>query len=346
MNHTTSGSFKTGKIKLNLNRSAKLFLQRFSVIVFIVLSLFLMFISRNDSQFSTNVRMKIIDTTTFFKENLMMEVRFNILNKYVDYFIVCESRFSHSGNKKKLYFNINDYKDFKKKIIYIILDHEPANLVNSSKKDTINERLNSIKRIAHQRDEIKTKLNYFSPNDFILHSDNDEIPNLENINFENDHNKILIFKQKIYYYKFNLFLPNVNWFGTKGCKVSEFKSSTWLREVKNKKYNFFRFDTFFSDFKYQNVKIVENGGWHFSNLKSIEGLRDKYLNDENHADYSDVMSIDNISNDIKNWEIGYDHNQDKKSISKLKKIKLIKEEKYNLPSYIKNNFVKYSDWVV
>ena len=208
------------------------------------------------------------------------------------------------------------------------------------------KRLNSIKRIAHQRDEIKTKLNYFSPNDFILHSDNDGIPNLENINFENDHNKILIFKQKIYYYKFNLFLPNVNWFGTKGCKVSEFKSSTWLREVKNKKYNFFRFDTFFSDFKYQNVKIVENGGWHFSNLKSIEGLRDKYLNDENHADYSDVMSIDNISNDIKNWEIGYDHNQDKKSISKLKKIKLIKEEKYNLPSYIKNNFVKYSDWVV
>ena len=96
------------------------------------------------------------------------------------------------------------------------------------------------------------------------------------------------------------------------------------------------------------IQLHQNGKGIESNIitNSIWIQLKEIINDENHADYSDVMSIDNISNDIKNWEIGYDHNQDKKSISKLKKIKLIKEEKYNLPSYIKNNFVNYSDWVV
>ena len=46
--------------------------------------------------------MKIIDTTTFFEEKLMMEIRFNILDEYVDNFIICESTFTHSGQKKKL----------------------------------------------------------------------------------------------------------------------------------------------------------------------------------------------------------------------------------------------------
>ena len=45
--------------------------------------------------------MKIIDTTTYFEEKLMMEVRFNILDPYVDHFIVCESLYTHSGEKKK-----------------------------------------------------------------------------------------------------------------------------------------------------------------------------------------------------------------------------------------------------
>ena len=59
--------------------------------------------------------MKIIDCTTFFQEKLMMEVRFNILDPYVDKFIVCEASFTHSGNKKSINFYPNDYPDFKKK---------------------------------------------------------------------------------------------------------------------------------------------------------------------------------------------------------------------------------------
>ena len=59
--------------------------------------------------------MKIFDCTTFFDENLMLEVRFNILNSFVDKFVITESKYSHSGDKKKLNFNYHKFYEFKKK---------------------------------------------------------------------------------------------------------------------------------------------------------------------------------------------------------------------------------------
>ena len=73
--------------------------------------------------------MNIFDCTTFFNERLMMDLRFNILNDHVSKFVVVESTFSHSGEKKKLNFNIDDYPKFKDKIIYIPIDKEPYGLV-------------------------------------------------------------------------------------------------------------------------------------------------------------------------------------------------------------------------
>ena len=57
--------------------------------------------------------MKIIDTTTYFEEKLMMDLRFKILNPYVDQFIVCEARFTHSGKEKEINFIIEPYTRFK-----------------------------------------------------------------------------------------------------------------------------------------------------------------------------------------------------------------------------------------
>ncbi len=64
--------------------------------------------------------MKIYDCTTFYSEHMMMDVRFNILDKHVHKFVVIESLFSHSGAKKKLNFDINNYPKFKDKIIYYL----------------------------------------------------------------------------------------------------------------------------------------------------------------------------------------------------------------------------------
>ena len=73
--------------------------------------------------------MKIIDTTTFFEEDMVMDIRFNILAPYVDKFVICESSYTHSGKKKKINFNIKDYPKFKDKIIHIIFDKDSDNLV-------------------------------------------------------------------------------------------------------------------------------------------------------------------------------------------------------------------------
>ena len=87
----------------------------------------------------------------------MMEIRFNILNKYVEKFIVVESRFSHSGKEKKLNFDINKYEKFKDKIIYLVIDDEPKDLIEIKNDNTNSaaKRLNSIKRLEQSYDHIK-----------------------------------------------------------------------------------------------------------------------------------------------------------------------------------------------
>ena len=157
----------------------------------------------------------------------MLEIRFNILKNYVDKFIVVEAMHSHSGEKKKLNFNINKFPEFKKKIIYLVVENEPDS-IKYKKRDNIlfeeekDMRRNSILRIAHQRDKIMECLNEANDDDYIFYSDNDEIPNFDNIDLENNKSKIIIFKQKLFYYKFNLLCDWVDWYGTKGCKKNIF----------------------------------------------------------------------------------------------------------------------------
>ena len=245
--------------------------------------------------------MKIIDTTTYFEEDLMMDLRFNVLDKYVDEFIVCEATFSHSGKEKNINFNKKNFPKFEKKINHIIVDKEPNDIINNKELSSAEQRLNSIARIREQRNYISKFIAKYDSNDYIIYSDNDEIPNLENINFEKNNNKVVIFKQKIFYYKLNLILPKVDWFGSKACKIKDLKNIDSLRNSKNKKYHFYRIDTFLSDIKHQNLKIVDEGGWHFSNLKNIEDLQKKYLNDENHSEYESLgFSIDRVKHNIKN----------------------------------------------
>jgi beta-1,4-mannosyl-glycoprotein beta-1,4-N-acetylglucosaminyltransferase len=289
--------------------------------------------------------MKIIDTTTYFEEELMMDLRFNILNPYVDKFIVCESTFTHSGNKKKINFDKKKYPKFKDKIIHLVLENEPDDLIKKDHLDTIEKRFNSILRIKHQRNYIIKALEEFSINDLVIYSDNDEIPNLENIDLKNVKKKFLIFNQKLFYYKLDLVVPKLSWFGSKACKLKYLKSIDNLRNIKNKKYSLFRFDTYFSDFKNVSVKIVNNGGWHFSNLKSAKQLEKKYLNDENHAEYElKDTSYETIKDNILRKVVPYNYEVDKSSNQRFNETKLDNIDLNYLPKYINNNIEKYKEW--
>ena len=295
--------------------------------------------------FILNNIMKIIDTTTYFKEDLILDLRFNALDKFVDYFIVCEAKFSHSGNKKPLNFNIKNFEKFKDKIIYIVIDKEPENIDYKNNHKIEIKRKNSILRINHQRDFIKSSLETFSPEDIVFYSDNDEIPNLTDVNFDKILDNIIIFNQKLFYYKFDLLLPNINWYGSKACKLKNLKNIDLLRATKNKNYPFYRLDTLFSDIKHQGVNIVSDGGWHFSNLKSIEELQRKFLNDENHSEYeARGYTIDRIKENIKNKSIDYNHEAKQDSVHRFSSSKLKKINTELLPTYIKKNFEKYKMW--
>ena len=289
--------------------------------------------------------MKIIDTTTYFEEKLMMNLRFNILNSYVDHFVVCEARFTHSGKNKDINFKKTDYPEFADKIIHLIIDKEPADIIKKENLKPQELRFNSVARIRAQRDYIMEALNSFSSDDYLIYSDNDEIPNLEFFDFNKNRDKIILFKQKLFYYKFNLLMPNVDWYGSKACKIKDLKSIEILRAIKNKRYNIFRFDTLFSNLKHQSVNIINNGGWHFSNLKNIEELERKYLNDENHAEYEALgHSIDKIKDNLKNKTIDYDHSAKKDSKSRFNSTKLETIDMSKLPKFIQINKEKYLDW--
>ena len=290
--------------------------------------------------------MKIIDTTTFFEENMIMDIRFNILEPYVDKFIVCESLFTHSGKSKNVNFKINDYPKFKDKIIHIILEKEPENLIVKENLTAQEKRLNSINRIRAQRNYIKNYLNEFSLEDYIIHSDNDEIPNLEKFNLKLNSKKFVIFNQKIFYYKLNLSLPDLNWYGSKACKLKHLKSIDYLRSIKNREYSYLRVDTLFSDYKQNSVEIVNDGGWHFSNLKTIESLENKYLNDENHAEYEiQNNSLEKIKDNVRRQIVPYNYKAKKDSINRFDETKLTKVDIEGLPKYIKKNIIKFKEWV-
>ncbi len=307
------------------------------------------FLNEGVSKFNNvkiNKYMKIIDSTTYFEEDLMMDLRFNVLDSHVDEFIVSEAIFSHSGREKKINFDKKNFPKFEKKINHIIIDKEPDDIIKNKSLNSGDKRHNSISRIREQRNYVSKFLEKYNPNDYIIYSDNDEIPNLKNIDFENNKNEIIIFKQKIFYYKFNLILPKTDWFGSKACKIKNLKSIDSLRNSKNKKYPFYRIDAFFSDIKHQSLEIINDGGWHFSNLKNFEDLQKKYLNDENHSEYETLgLSIDRVKYNIENRSIDYDHKAKKDSPQKFTETKLQEVDLELLPDYIQNNIEKYKDWI-
>ena len=101
----------------------------------------------------------------------------------------------------------------------------------------------------------------------------------------------------MFYYKFNLKLPNTEWIGTKACKKKHLISPQWLRNIKDRKYPIYRLDTLFSDKKYISVKIINNGGWHFSNIKSAEEIEHKLKSYLHHLEFDiNPLSIDEIEN--------------------------------------------------
>ena len=290
--------------------------------------------------------MKIYDCTTFHSEHMMMDVRFNALNEHVHKFIVVESLFSHSGEKKKLNFDINNYPKFKDKIIYLVIDREPDDLINPLNENIQYKRINSIKRIELSYDFMMSEIKKLSDNDLIILSDNDEIPNLDSIQFKDSNSDIYIFKQLFFYYKFNLLYDRMDWFGSKACTKKKLKSLSWLRNLKNKKYPFWRVDTFFSKTKSSSLKIINDGGWHFTNVMSAENLYTKMTNFGHHDEFElSELSVEDLKIKINQGLVFYDHFAGQEDKNKWKfNYKLKKISDNLLPDSLIKDKIKLKEW--
>ena len=292
--------------------------------------------------------MNIYDCFMYFDENLLLDLRLNILNKYVKKFVITESTYLHSGKKKKLNFDYNNFKRFKDKIIYIVVDKPPIGIEDILDKDKIevkNRKIldNSLKRENNQRNNLINGIVNADDNDLILSSDLDEIPNLTNVSFSDN---ISLFEQNVFYYKFNLMQPNFKWMGTRACKKKHLLGFQWLRNIKGKSYPVWRIDTYFSKKKYMNVKIVKNGGWHYTSIKKPKDIFYKLSNFMHHLEfeYSGLTLLD-MEKMVKNKKILYDHSAKQEDQKYLGNQSLIKVESDMLPDYITKNFDKYKDWV-
>ena len=295
--------------------------------------------------------MKIYDCFMFFDEEMLLDLRLNVLQKYVDKFVITEASYMHSGKSKKLVFDINKFSKFKDKIIYKVIDKQPQNLEEINDKDDKHLRgrkliHNSIKRENHQREMANQVLGNLAEDDIVLINDIDEIPNLEKINFNNISKKLIIFKQKTYYYKFNLVYKNLIWHGSKACKKKYFLSPQWLRNTKHKKYPLWRLDILLSNKKYNSIHYVNDGGWHFTNIKTPDDLEKKFSNFLHHQDFEfSGLNINNIKDMIKNKKILYDLDIDQTGYKWHGSKTLSRVPLSEMPKYLFNNYKKYSDWV-
>jgi beta-1,4-mannosyl-glycoprotein beta-1,4-N-acetylglucosaminyltransferase len=268
--------------------------------------------------------MKIYDCFTYFNEDLILDMRLNILNKYVDYFVIVEGNKTHSGKAKKKNFQIEKFQKFKKKIKYFFIEDMPKTN-------------NSWELENFQRNQIELGLEKANKEDLIVISDCDEIPNLKeikNINTKEFNKNIFVFEQKCFYYKLNLLNPKSNpWHGTKLVRYDFLKKFTpqKIRSYKTKQYPFWRID------KPKNVIIIKNGGWHFSFLNNLNNIKLK-LRSYAHTEFNKKIFLNNrnLLNKLKNYKDLFDE-----SIS-LKKIDL--DNSY--PYHIIKNKKKFKEWIV
>ena len=295
--------------------------------------------------------MNIYDCFMYFDEDLLLDIRLNTLDKFVKKFIISEATYTHNGDKKKLNFNINNFSKFKDKINYIIIDNQPQNilkLIDDESKHARGEKLilNGMARDYFQRENLIKGLKEVSDDDLILVSDLDEIPNLETVDFSKINNEILIFEQKIFYYKLNLYYGDYSWHGTKATKSKNFISPQWLRNIKGKNYPIWRLDVLFSDKKYSNIIFIENGGWHFSNMKTADDIEKKMRTYLHHREYDiKPLGTEKIKEIIKNKKSIYNLRADMKAdkIDGTQDLKLT--DGNELPEFIKKNKEKYSNWI-
>ena len=271
--------------------------------------------------------MKLYDCCMYFDEDLMLDLRLNTLNKHVDKFVIAEATREHSGKEKKLNFDIKKFSKFKDKIIYLIIEDLPINVVSKKKNWAPNHW-----RDQYQRNALRRGFKQCDENDLIMISDIDEIPNLNKLTEFKVKNKYACFLQKNFQSKLNLQnITDTYWMGTKICQKKYLKSPQWLRDIKTKKRPFWKF------YKPKEPQLILDGGWHFSFLKKPKDIAKKIKAYSHQEFYKDeFVDEKKISERINNNVDLFDRN------IVYKKVELDK----SFPEYVFNNKDFFKEWII
>jgi len=207
------------------------------------------------------------DCFTFFNELDLLEIRLNVLNDVVDWFVLVEATKTHAGNDKHLLFEQNKerYKDFLPKIIHVIVNDYP-NFETSWTYEN------------HQRNCIIRGLSDAKKEDILLISDLDEIPNPDAVKVAKTISGIKVFEQKAYYYYLNFlcYTAPVWRCGTKMLTFGEFQSFEDHYSVSYNEYLLPAVNQGVTATKirclWSGVHLIKNAGWHFSYLGGIDAI--------------------------------------------------------------------------
>ena len=271
--------------------------------------------------------MKLYDCSMYFDEDLMLDLRLNVLNEHVEKFIIAEATRDHAGKEKKLNFDYKNFPKFKDKIKYLVIEDLPINVKSKKKNWSPNHW-----RDQYQRNSLSRGFNLINEDDLIMISDIDEIPDPKKLSEFKIKNKYACFMQRNFQSKLNLLnISNKYWMGTKICQKKYLKSPQWLRNIKTKKRPFWKF------YKPKEPQLILDGGWHFSFLKNPEDISKKikaYAHQElNKEVFTDISLINNrikVGKDIFDRDYNY------------KKIDLNNE----FPEYILKNKLKFKNWIL
>jgi beta-1,4-mannosyl-glycoprotein beta-1,4-N-acetylglucosaminyltransferase len=285
---------------------------------------------------------KIYDCFIFFNELELLELRLNILDSYVDYFVICEASVTHSGIPKTFLFEENKdlFSKFLHKIIHIKISDIPTdfnkliindittadgkcvddihNFIRNTKLFNVNDNSHyGYGRDFFQKESLRRGLINCDDDDIIILSDCDEIPNpkiIENIEkFINDE-KFFTLNQSEYYYYLNL-SKCYNW---KGSRIGLYKNL--------KKYSF-------NELRAQTNKDIENGGWHFSYMGGSERVKTK-IQSYSHTEMNTPSIINSIEGNMNN-------NSDPLFRGQLTKVEI--DNTY--PKYLLDNLDKYKHMI-
>ena len=283
-----------------------------------------------------NARPKVYDCFTFYNEFDILNIRLNILDKHVDYFVIVEGNKTHTNKDKPFYFEENKekFQNFLHKIKHIKVDDFPC--YENSQKDSQNNRWIYEN---YQRDAILRGLKECKPDDIIIISDCDEIPNPKAIKkyLKTKAKKIWQLNAISTYYYFNLI-------NLKETPMDKIKMGRYENLINPEQYLPIK-ETFAHSayglptyFRHTKGKRFKNGGWHFSYLMNAEKISQKISSiAEQHINTSKTSSVSNIKKNIAQRKdiLGRDGYE-------FLPVKL----DHSFPHYIRKNKEIYSDFII